>query len=177
MQATRGRFYQSERFALIANLVGFQCCWAACVVGGSVWASLMVPLFYMWHWHQRHTNELVLIAAIVLFGTLHDSLLQRLGLFAFPEHSSALIPVWLILLWSAFAATLLHSLSWLLKRPWLAALFGGLGAPWSYYAGSLLNSIELTQPALAVIALSWAVLLGTVSLVARKYNPFLQKQR
>ncbi len=80
-----------------------------------------------------------------------------------PEHSSFIIPLWLILLWASFAATILHSMAWLLEKTWLAALLGAIAAPWSYYAGSLLKSIELTSPALISVALAWAILLASIS--------------
>src|SRR5690554_7704503 len=74
-----------------------------------------------------------------------------------PEHSSFIIPLWLILLWASFAATILHSMAWLLEKTWLAALLGAIAAPWSYYAGSLLKSIELTSLALISVALGLAM--------------------
>lgn len=139
------------------------------MIGGNLWAIAIVPLFFMWHWLQLKSNEIMLIAAFTLLGALNDSLLLNLGLLSFPEHSSALIPVWLILLWSAFAATLLHSMTWLMRKPVLAILLGAVGGPWSYYAGSLLNSLSLSYPVLIIIALVWATLLGTVSLIIGKH--------
>lgn len=132
MKAALARLQHSGNLQLLINAVGFQCCWAACVIGGNAWAIVIVPLFFMWHWTQLKPNEIKLIAAFVLFGTLHDSLLMNLGLLSFSKHSAVLIPAWLILLWSAFAATLLHSMTWLMKKPLLALLLGAVGGPWSY---------------------------------------------
>ncbi len=164
MKAALIRFKQSGNLHLVINAIGFQCCWAACVIGGSAWAAVVVPLFFIWHWTQRKANEVTLILVVTLFGTLHDSTLLNFGLFSFPEHSSFVIPLWLILLWASFAATILHSMAWLLTKPWLAALLGAIAAPWSYYAGSLLKSIELTSPVLVVIALVWGALLASISI-------------
>lgn len=164
MKAALIRFKQSGNLHLVVNAIGFQCCWAACVIGDSAWAAVVVPLFFMWHWVQRKPNEVKLIAAVTLFGALYDSTLFKLGLFNFPEHTGFFIPLWLILLWAAFAATILHSMAWLLAKPWLAALLGAIAAPWSYYAGSLLKSIELTSPVLVVIALVWGALLASISI-------------
>src|SRR5690242_20184702 len=44
-------------------------------------------------------------------------------------------------IWASFAATIRHSMAWLLDKPWLASLLGALAAPSSYYACSLLKSI------------------------------------
>ena len=163
MKAALIRFKNSGNFELLVNAIGFQCCWAACVLGGSAWAAIVVPLFFIWHWRQRKANEVTLILVVTLLGTMHDSTLLNLGLFGFPEHSGFIIPLWLILLWAAFAATVLHSMAWLLEKTWLAALLGAIAAPWSYYAGSLLKSIELTSPALISVALAWATLLASIS--------------
>ena len=48
---------------------------------------------------------------------------------AFPPHGA---PLWILCLWAAFALTLTRSLAWLMRRPWLAALLGALGAPLAY---------------------------------------------
>lgn len=158
----------AKKISLLLNIIGFQLCWAACVIGGTQWAAVCVPLFFCWHWTQRKPGELWLIALITLGGSLFDSLLLNLNLMAFPDHDGALIPLWLMLLWSAFAATLRHSMAWLLQKPLLAALLGGIAAPWSYYAGSLFDVIELTAPVLVLIAVAWALLLAALSLYWRE---------
>lgn len=163
MKTALARLQHSGNLQLLINAVGFQCCWAACVIGGNAWAIVIVPLFFMWHWTQLKPNEIKLIAIVTLFGVLYDSTLLKLGLFNFPEYTGFIIPLWLIFLWATFAATLLHSMAWLLTKPWLATLLGAIAAPWSYYAGSLLKSIELTSPVLIIIALVWGALLACIS--------------
>jgi hypothetical protein len=59
-------------------------------------------------------------------------------------------------------------MAWLLQKPLLAALLGGIAAPWSYYAGSLFDVIELTAPVLVLIAVAWALLLAALSLYWRE---------
>ncbi len=158
----------SKKMALLLNIIGFQLCWIACVIGGNLWASLCVSLFMFWHWWQLKTGELWLIITITLGGTLFDSLLLNLDLLTFPSYEGPLIPLWLILLWTAFSATLYHSMAWLLKKPLLAAALGAVAAPWSYYAGSLFDAVQLTSPALLLIASAWALLLGAVALFRRE---------
>jgi hypothetical protein len=158
----------SKKMALLLNIIGFQLCWIACVIGGNLWASLCVSLFMFWHWCQLKTGELWLIITITLVGTLFDSLLLNLDLLTFPSYEGPLIPLWLILLWTAFSATLYHSMAWLLKKPLLAATLGAVAAPWSYYAGSLFDAVQLTSPALLLIASAWALLLGAVALFRRE---------
>lgn len=157
-----------NKTALLMNILGFQLCWAACVIGGTLWAVICVPLFLGWQWTQRKPGELWLITLITLGGSLFDSLLLNLNLLHFPDYEGTVIPLWLVLLWSAFAATLRHSMAWLLEKPLLAALLGGIAAPWSYYAGSLFDVIQLTAPVLILIAIAWALLLAALSLYWRE---------
>ncbi|QQD20789.1 DUF2878 family protein [Venatoribacter cucullus] len=81
----------------------------------------------------------------------------------FAGHSAALIPLWLMLLWLAFACTLRHSLDWLLRKPWLAVLLGLTAAPWSYYAGDLLGAVDAAPVALIMIGIGWAMLMFSMA--------------
>ena len=71
-----------------------------------------------------------------------------------------LAPLWITALWAGFAATLLHSLAFLRGRRWLAALFGALGGPLSFYGGAQLGVLSLGPSpglALVVLALGWSI--------------------
>ena len=167
MNALQKHISAGTKTAQLINIIGFQLCWAACVIGGNLWALVCVFLFMLWHWTQRKPGELKLIILLTLTGTLFDSILMHLGVLSFPSHGGVVIPLWLILLWCSFAATLRHSLAWLLQRPLLASVLAAISAPWSYYAGSLFDAVSLTYPALPVIAVAWAVLLGFISVNSR----------
>ena len=54
-----------------------------------------------------------------------------------------IVPLWLVLLWGAFAATLAHSLDTLRSKPLLSALVGGIFAPLSYLAGANFGAVDL----------------------------------
>lgn len=95
---------------------------------------------------------MVLVAAA---GITFDYLLQQTGVFIFP---SQLFPLWLALLWLAFALTLNHSMSWLVKLPpTYQALLGAFGGSTSYLGGYFLGAVEfglsvaLTVPLLALV--------------------------
>src|SRR5690606_3392891 len=111
-----------QMLALPINVAGFQLCCIAGVVGGNSWAVPVCAAFFVWHWQVLKNGEPMLLAAFAITGVLFDTALYKAGLLSFPGHSAALIPLWLMLLWLAFACTLRHSLDWLLRKPWLAVL-------------------------------------------------------
>src|SRR5271168_1295168 len=85
---------------------------------------------------RRRFADARLMAAAVSFGVLIDGTLGFCGWLryaspepAFPPHGA---PLWILCLWAAFALTLMRSLAWLMRRPWLAVLAGALGGPLAY---------------------------------------------
>ncbi len=152
----------------LLNLLGFQLCWFACVVGGDVWAAGAVGLFLLWHLRITDRQEWWLIAGLGFAGVALDTLWYQLGLMRFPDTVTVLIPLWLMLLWLAFAATLRHSLGYLFQRPMLLGVVSLIAAPFSYFAGSKLGAIELSSLTLVVIGISWGVLMVISSLLYRR---------
>lgn len=147
-----------------ANALLFQLCWVACVIGGNDWAlpSLLLMIVCQLVWiteQERLYPQAVAILPLISAGIIFDTGLMHVGLLSFSQHDSIIIPFWLMALWMAFAFTLHHSLAAIVKRPLLAALFGGLGAPWSYFLGSKLGSITANEQGLIIIGIFWALLL------------------
>lgn len=151
----------------LVNILGFQLSWLACVVGGSVWGSITVAVFLLWHQRCLLPGEWRLMSALTGVGVLMDTLLYHQGVLGFPGHDGVLIPVWLMLLWLAFSATLLHSLQVMFVRPWLIGLMSAVAAPVSYYAGSQLGAVTFSEYGLWIIGLSWGVLMLCSALVFR----------
>lgn len=152
----------------VINALLFQACWLACVIGGDRWAFAALLLLLAVHagWllaQQEFSRELAIVLPVISAGISFDSLLLYSGWLDFSRHSSAVIPFWLMVLWLAFACTLRHSLAGLIRHRWLALLLGGLGAPWSYYLGSQLSTVQVEAPGLIAISLFWALLLIWVS--------------
>ena len=67
-----------------------------------------------------------------------DSIFLQNGLmhFATPVPWAGFAPVWMVALWTSFALSLNHSLSFLHQRPLLAAALGGIGSPLAYWAAA-----------------------------------------
>lgn len=154
----------------VVNIIAFQICWMACVIGGNTTALLSLAGLLLIHIGlilpkdaQERRNEIFLIMAVFIFGFTFDNALYHAGFIHFPYHQGMIIPVWLMILWLAFATTLKHSLSRLTERPLIATAFASIGAPWSYFLGTQLEAIEITPAGMLAIAAGWSVLLFTVS--------------
>jgi hypothetical protein len=150
------------------NLVLFQVAWFAAVLGAAgrmAWLGplALVPVLGV-HLALREDRrgELRLILAAAAIGFLFDTLMVATGAFTpvqslFPRPFS---PPWMVGLWMNFAATLNVSLSWLLGRYWLAAVFGAIGGPLAYYSGAKLGATQ-TIPSLSgmiILAAGWAIM-------------------
>jgi hypothetical protein len=151
----------------LANFVLFQIGWFACVCGaaeGSLWSGPLVVLLVIavhLKFVARPANrcrELQYILAVGLFGLLADTGLSILGATRYPSSASTwatvIAPPWITALWLLFATLPHHSLRWLAGRPWLAILFGAIGGPLSYLAGSRLGAVGIGEPPL----LTWGAL-------------------
>lgn len=161
----------------LINVLSFYIGWFACVVGAARGYPMLGPLVVvlLLGLHLLLTvdtaREVRLLAIAGVVGSLLDTLMMWSGMYTFVGHpKSWLCPLWITALWINFATTLRSSLSWLLDRYWLAALFGAVGGPLSYYAGARLGALTFpadTQLSLVVLTLVWGLALpGLVWLAA-----------
>lgn len=167
---------QRRLWPRVVNAVLFQLGWLACVLGGDAVAVGMLAAILFCHFGlvYRGEHEWRLIAIVGLLGVLCDSLLALAGVLVFDKPSLGLIPVWLACLWLIFATTLRHSLAWLERRLWLAALLGALAGPSSYIAGARLADVGFaSQPLLSPLLLSliWALLLPGLYWLSARLRP------
>lgn len=145
---------------MLLNIIGFNLSWFGLVLLGNDF----IPVTFCWlvfHVYQSSRNksaeynsaqssnslslnwrdELSLIGLVTLTGVLVDSLLTFFGVFQFPE--TQIIPLWLVLLWASFAATISYSLQFLAKSKRLQMLIGFIFPPFSYLAGASFLIVEL----------------------------------
>ncbi len=155
------------------NFIAYQLAWFACVLGaahGMAWAGAAFALTVAaLHLALRPTKrEIKLIAVAALVGFVVDSALVRTHQVEFAAGMAAWAPLWMVSLWIAFATTLNHSLSWLTRRPWIAAPAGAAGGPLAYAAGAKLGALQISAPltGFALIAVFWAAAMGILSMVA-----------
>ncbi|MTI13661.1 DUF2878 domain-containing protein [Sansalvadorimonas verongulae] len=150
---------------LFLNGVWFYLIWLSAVWGRGDFLPLTLALLVLHGYlHRKQATEFLLIAGVAGTGITIDQGLFWAGFYLFPDSppDAMVLPSWLLLLWFGFAATLRHSLSFLSSPPFLAALFGAIGGPSSYFAGVQLGAVDLgygTLPTLCTLAAIWAVLL------------------
>lgn len=163
----------------LANLLAYQLAWFACILSaakGLPWIGSVTALFVV-AWHvsgvRRPKTELALIAAAGLVGLSWESLLVQTGWVAYPSGNMlpGLAPHWIVALWLVFATTFNVSLKWFKQRLGVVALFGFIGGPIAFYAGSALGALTLTpELGLAAIAVGWGLLMPILMLLARRLD-------
>jgi hypothetical protein len=144
------------------NFGAFYGAWFACVGGvgnGMPWLGpLAVTAIVLVHIKILSTSrhELRFVVAAAILGCFADAFLIQLGALAFTGTSAtrALPPAWMVSLWLVFATTVNHSLAWLAGRYRLAALFGAIGGPLSYYAGIRLHAAVFPDPVFSLVAIA-----------------------
>jgi apolipoprotein D and lipocalin family protein len=111
----------------------------------------------------------------VVVGLVVDTALLRSGELRFVAGTwpEGFAPYWMLSLWAAFATTLNHSLRWVMRRPWVAALLGVIGGPLAYLAGAKLGALHLAslQTALPLIGVAWGIAMVALSLIAMRLQP------
>ncbi len=152
---------------VIANFVGFQAGWFACVVGAAhalPWAGTAVAaLIVTTHvfFAEQPRREIRLVAMALLIGMVWDSTLVMLGWLDFTSgfFIAGVAPHWILALWALFAITLRHSLAWLQTRPLTAAVLGAIAGPLAYWGGTRLGAVILVEPlhALIVLSIGWGI--------------------
>ncbi|QOL25549.1 DUF2878 domain-containing protein [Thalassotalea sp. LPB0316] len=145
----------------LVNNLGFNAIWFSAIFLGNTALALGVPLLIAHCWYYRARNELSTLLQVVVIGILVDSTLMHFGVFKFAEQS-VLIPVWLMLIWAAFGATLNHSLAFLKDKKTLTLLVGFCLPPLSYLAGEKFGAVSFgysTPYTLAILAVIWSPLL------------------
>lgn len=142
------------------NLGGFQLCWwCAILLTDSSLMILAVLLILHLLFHRHPVHETAVLLSCGLIGFAVDLLLTATGVFGFG--SSAFPPLWLLLLWFCFSATLRQSMTFFYGRWILAGICGGVFGSLTYIAagnfGAVTFGLSLIQTFL-VLMLVWMVL-------------------
>ncbi|WP_255461868.1 DUF2878 domain-containing protein [Microbulbifer sp. ALW1] len=116
-------------------------------------------------------RTLLWLILVSTLGVVMDSLLFQYGLFQTPDKFS-IIPLWLAMLWVNFALALRFAFVFLQKHLLLAALFGLIGGPLSYFIGAEIGGrVTLAEPlwlSLGLLGFLWAVFLVLMAYWARR---------
>lgn len=142
----------------VFNFLWFKVFWVVAIVyqQEAILLGLLGVYFATLRPLTTHLNHYLLFAAI---GVAIDYILYQQQIFVFDTPG---FPLWLALLWLAFATTIKAFLSFLQTRLVLAALLGMCAGPISYYFAMQLNAVSFSYPltyTLTILAITWAVLL------------------
>jgi len=168
-----------------ANVAGYQLMWLAAIWGagrGMWWPGpLAAAPFVAWVLARPGAlTDLKLMAFVLPLGCLMDSILAASGLlhYAAPVPTTHLAPVWIAAIWCGFALTLRHTFRFLMGRPWLAAVFGAIGAPLAYLGAARgWQAVAFGHgawPAIALLAALWMLampLMLHIAVALEKHRP------
>ena len=169
---------------LLINIVAYQLCWIACILGGANGMPLAgvfvlgAVVVYHLYTADRPTAELTLLGIAALVGVVWDSLLVAAGWLVYPSGTliEGTAPYWIVALWIGFATTFNVSLRWFKTRLVWAGAFGAIGGPLAFLAGERLGGVTFTDhvAALTALAVGWGILMPLMMLAARRWNGFGQ---
>lgn len=150
----------------VTNFAWFQGIWWLVILYQNSAVIPVLALIGLWLWvSPKRISDIKLMSAVFLLGTVVDALLTLIGLFIFNQSEVLVsfwpIPIWLSLLWAAFAGTVYHSLTAFNGRMVIASIAGAIFAPLSYIAGAKFGAVELGASmtlSYIYIALVWSVI-------------------
>lgn len=128
--------------------------------------------------NARHPwAEIRLLLASAAIGYVCDGFLTLVGLLKFREPPiwGWPIPLWMVMMWPNFAATLNNSMKWLLGRYRVGAVLGAIAGPFSYYGGVTWGAVEIGWPwfwaSMIVIGIEWAFALPALLWLSARWVP------
>ena len=168
-----------KKYSTPINLILFQICWFACVMGaanGLAWLGpllviLTVPIqvILLTEYHKKETLFVFicgisgfLLETAMIAGNVYIPLYQGWGLVC---------PPWMAALWFNFALLISISLAWLKNKYSLAFFIGGLTGPVAYWGGETLGAITVNSSfgqGYLVLAIVWAFVLPCLIYIHHK---------
>jgi hypothetical protein len=148
---------------LLVIVLAYKAVWTTSVLGAEGWwgavASALFLLFLATRRDRPGTRWLILPPLAILFGGLADGTLVATGGLEFTHEPMAFgLPLWMPMLWAAFAGAIPFMLKSLRHRLPYVALLGAVGGPAAYFGAMNLGALEAVAPwAWPVVALEWAV--------------------
>ncbi|WP_339643386.1 DUF2878 domain-containing protein [uncultured Porticoccus sp.] len=151
------------------NLAGFQFIWWLSVLLGNSAAPVVLLLLAL-HiaFHSQPVGEIHVLLVCAILGFTVDALLTLGGVFVFSQ-DNPWPPVWLVLLWLGFAATLRQCLRFFSRRYLLSAAAGSVAGALTYWAAVNLGAADFgfaVVPSLMLLAVVWMALFPALMLLA-----------
>ncbi|WP_159821875.1 DUF2878 domain-containing protein [Colwellia sp. 20A7] len=146
---------------MLLNIIGFNIAWFGLIL----LENRFIPVVLLWiglHFYfcKQRVAEAKLIVSVATIGIVIDSALLFFDVFQFKDQ--LVIPLWLIMLWIAFAATVAHSLQFLSRAKVFQLIVGFIFPPLSYIVGESLTSMTFGFEVLTtyfILAVIWSILM------------------
>lgn len=151
------------------NLAGFQFIWWLSVLLGNSAAPVVLLLLAL-HlaFHTQPLREIRVLLVCAILGFTIDALLTLGGVFVFNQ-GNPWPPVWLVLLWLGFAATLRQCLRFFSSRYLFSAAVGSVAGTLTYWAAVNLGAADFgfgVVPSLTILVAVWLWLFPALMLLA-----------
>lgn len=153
---------------VITQIILLNVLWFASILGAAngllmpavAATTVLLAVIFIYQGFDQQDGKIIGLS--VLMGLLIDGFLSSTCWLIYAMHGhqiSFLPPVWIMLLWLGFGATIKTGMHWMFNSPMLGSLFMLIGAPLSYYSASRLGGVELIQlwPVMITIGVSWLV--------------------
>ena len=154
---------------IIFNILGFYLCWWITVFGvkNSIFyiGPVSVVFFILVHLYKvmYDKKEIIFLFICFILGGIIDTILLR---FSIVDYKGVLVdmyrlaPLWVMLLWLCFGATVYHSFRWA-KRKYMSMFFiGAISGPLVYFSASKLGVVVFNTNLLLVlvpISIIWSI--------------------
>lgn len=167
-------------YPILLNVGLYYALWTLAVLGmGTPWwwiaPALVVPCaIYQLRWSPAPRSEAIVIIIGAAAGASFDVLSNALGLFRSASPSRVEFILVFFTLWINFGTTLRPCLRWMWGWPVVAAVFGGIGAPLTYWVAARLGAITPVEShwrAFAWCAVQYAIALPIWMLAASAFIP------
>lgn len=163
---------------IVANFLVFQAAWFGCVLttaaGHPMIAAMCPAIAVAIHcimFREHAMREMKLIATVTSMGLASDLIACKIGLLGLPGQMPLHVnAIWFASLWAGFATCLNASMAWLQGRHMIAAAFGLVAGPLSYWAGVRLQALEVNaQPWCWVwVGAEWAIAMPVMLTLAAR---------
>lgn len=134
-------------------LSGYQLTWLFCIFGEVLFNTyvpgLIFGLFFLIISFSNSYNKkkfIIIVFLISVLGYLFDSILVFLKIYNFEtSFNFGLLPIWMLVLWPCFSILFNEVFSFLIKYKLYAVLLSGILGPLTYYSGSPLGIINISN--------------------------------
>ena len=164
---------------MIVSIVLLNLLWFTSVLGaanGLIWPAsivLVILLGFNYLLVGMHRIDFKIISYSFIAGLIIDGILMNKGLVIYEHMAPGLgwmPPLWILMLWVGFGASVRLGMHWLLENPKLGGAVMLVGAPLSYISASKLGATTVPNlwQAMTFIGCSWLLYFMSVVYLLNK---------